>query len=73
MNTVAGRHVGQNIISFRFALQQRVRIDAIDITGLVLEMNVDCNGKNYLIAYFDDDKVRRREWLSEIELSATLT
>jgi hypothetical protein len=72
MSAVTGttQFVGQNVIAFKFALNQMVLIDAIDTKGRVIEMNVDTGGRNYLVAYFNDDKDRRREWLAEVELSA---
>lgn len=66
---MTGRHVGQNIVSFRFAIGQTVRITAIDTSGVVTSLTVDAEGKSYRVAYFDDDKVRRIEWLYESELS----
>ena len=67
--TKAGANVGQNVVCFRFSVGQKVTINAIDTPGFVKALLVDSDGKNYNIAYFDDDKVRRTEWLYEAELS----
>lgn len=64
-----GANVGQNVVCFRFAVGQKVTISAIDTPGFVKALLVDTDGKNYQVAYFDDDKVRRTEWLYEAELS----
>ena len=66
--TLVGRNVGANIVSFRFSIGQKVRIKQIETLGIVSALNVDAEGKTYLVSYFDDDKVRRKEWLYESEI-----
>lgn len=65
----AGRNVGHNIIAYEFAIGQRVRIDAIETTGIVRRILTTTDGIEYLVAYFDDDKVRREEYMVSTELS----
>lgn len=69
MEVMTGRHVGQNVVAFRFAIGQTVRISAIDSSGVVTSLTLDAEGKSYRVAYFDDDKVRRIEWMYESELA----
>lgn len=68
-SAITGRNVGANVVSFRFSIGQKVKIDSIETWGIVSALNVDAEGKTYLISYFDDDKVRRKEWLYESELT----
>lgn len=68
MNAVRS-NVGKNVLAFDYAIGQRVRIDAIDTTGIVKSIVVTAEGTEYSVAYFDDDKVRRQEFLSGAELS----
>lgn len=65
----AHSHIGQNVIAFRFALGDRVRIEAIETWGRVECCMVQNAGKRYEVSYFDEDKVRRVEWMHEDELS----
>lgn len=69
MEAMTGRHVGQNVVAYRFAIGQTVRISAIDTSGVVTSLLLDAEGKSYRVAYFDDDKVRRIEWMYESELA----
>lgn len=69
MNAIARTNVGKNVMVFPFAIGQRVNIEAIDTKGIVQSITVTNEGIEYRVAYFDDDKVRRAEWLSESEIS----
>lgn len=65
----AATHSGKNVIAFAFAINQRVTIDAIDVVGVVQGLMVTSEGIEYLVAYFNDDKDRRKEWLGGSEIS----
>jgi hypothetical protein len=69
VNTTASRNAGVNVMAFAFAIGQRVKISAIDTVGFVRGITVTSDGIDYRVAYFDDDKVRREEWLSEHEIA----
>jgi hypothetical protein len=62
---------GQNVIAFRFAIGERVRLLDADCCGRVKQACASVGGREYQVAYFDDDKVRRIEWLGEDELETT--
>lgn len=68
MNAVRS-NVGKNVLAFDYAIGQRVRVDAIDTTGIVKSILVTSEGTEYNVAYFDDDKVRRSEYMAGVELS----
>lgn len=59
---------GQNVIAFPFAIGDKVRITDADCIGRVRQLAVSAGGREYQVAYFDDDKVRRLEWVGEDEL-----
>lgn len=63
------KNAGRNVLAFDFTIGQRVRIDAIDCIGCCRRIMVTTDGVEYLIAYFDDDKVRREEYMLAQELS----
>lgn len=69
MITTTCTNVGQNVIAFSFAIGDKVRITDADCQGRVKQVCASASGKEYYVAYFDDDKVRRAEWLGEDELS----
>jgi hypothetical protein len=62
-------HVGQNVIAFAFAIGDRVRLVDAECFGRVKQVCASSAGREYQVAYFDEDKVRRLEWLGEEELS----
>lgn len=64
----AGSFVGQNVVAFPYAIGDRVRIADADCVGRVKQLSVSAAGREYQVAYYDEDKVRRIEWLSEDEL-----
>lgn len=61
---------GQNVLAFRFAIGERVRLLDADCAGRVKQVCASVAGREYQVSYFDDDKVRRVEWLGEDELEA---
>lgn len=69
MNAAAQTNVGKNVLAFAFAIGQRVSIEAIDTKGIAQAITVTSEGTEYRVAYFDDDKVRRAEWLGGNEIS----
>lgn len=69
MITTSATHVGQNVIAFAFAIGDKVRLVDAECYGRVKQVCASAAGKEYQIAYFDDDKCRRVEWLGEDELS----
>lgn len=69
MITTTSTNVGQNVIAFAFAIGDKVRITDAECFGRVKQICASASGKEYQVAYFDDDKVRRVEWLGEDELS----
>lgn len=69
ISTVEGKNAYQNVMAFRFSIGRRVRIDAIETNGVVLSILVDSDGRQYRVAYFDDDKRRCVEYMLESELS----
>lgn len=69
LGTAEGRNAGQNVMAFRFQIGQRVCIKDIETHGAVLSILVDSDGRQYRVAYFDDHKVRRVEFMLESELS----
>mgnify|MGYP006951101473 CR=1 FL=1 len=69
MNAIAQTNVGKNVLAFAFAIGQRVSIEAIDTKGIVQAITITSEGIEYRVAYFDDDKVRRVEWLGSSEIS----
>lgn len=69
MITTSATHVGQNVIAFAFAIGDKVRLVDADCYGRVKQACVSASGKEYQVAYFDEDKVRRVEWLGEEEIT----
>lgn len=69
MITTSTTHVGQNVIAFAFAIGDKVRLVDAECWGRVKQVCASASGREYQVAYFDDDKVRRLEWLGEEELS----
>lgn len=69
MITTSTTNVGQNVIAFAFAIGERVRITDAECHGRVKQVCASSAGKEYQVAYFDEDKVRRMEWFGEEELS----
>lgn len=63
-------HTGKNVHMTPFAIGQRVMIDAIDTKGIVKEISITAAAVDYRVSYFDDEKVRRSEWLDGSEISA---
>jgi hypothetical protein len=66
--TEARTHIGQNVVAFRFAINERVRLTDADCVGRIREQCNTANGHEYLVAYFDSDKVMRTETLTDAEL-----
>lgn len=66
----AAEALAPNIVAFKFHLRQRVRLKDLDEAtfGRVLEMSVGRDGREYRVAYFDEDKRRQIEWFTEDEL-----
>lgn len=62
-------HVGQNVIAFGFAIGDKVRIIDAECSGRVKQVCASGAGKEYQVAYFDEDKRRCIEWLGEDELT----
>lgn len=69
MNVDTRVNTGKNVIALEFAIGQRVNITAIDTVGIVKSITVTKEGIEFFVAYFDDDKVRRTEWMDASELS----
>jgi hypothetical protein len=67
--TTSTTHVGQNVIAFAFPIGDKVRLVDAECWGRVKQVCASASGREYQVAYFDDDKVRRLEWLGEEELS----
>lgn len=67
--TEASRYTWQNVIAFKFCVGERVRIEAIEVWGRVDSCLMGASGRKYFVTYFDEDKVRREEWMYEDELS----
>jgi hypothetical protein len=61
-------HVGKNVIAFAFAIGDRVKIEDAGCYGRVKQVCASAAGREYFVAYYDDDKVRRAEWVGEDEL-----
>lgn len=68
MPTEARTQLGQNVVAFRFAINERVRLTDADCVGRVRQQCHNANGFEYQVAYFDGDKVLRIEWLPDAEL-----
>jgi len=66
----ADTNAKSNVIFVKYHIGQRVRIDAIETRGVVRGINISSGSIEYQIAYFDDDKVRRTEWLESNEISS---
>lgn len=64
-------NTGKNVIVAEYAIGQRVNISAIDTQGIVKSITITKEGIEFFVAYFDDDKVRRSEWMDAAELSRT--
>lgn len=60
--------VGSNVISVRFAIGDRVTIVDAGCVGRVKAINISAGLREYQVSYFDEDKVRRIEWLGEEDL-----
>lgn len=69
MNVDTRSNTGKNVIVADFAIGQRVKIPAIDTAGIVKSITITKEGMEFFVAYFDDDKVRRAEWMDAAELS----
>lgn len=69
MSVVTSSHIGQNVIAFAYAIGDRVYLTDADVYGRVKQLCATPGCREYFIAYFDDDKVRRTEWVGEDELS----
>lgn len=69
MTATTASNVGKNVIALPFAIGAKVRIVAIETWGLVRAINISAGDVEYQVAYFDDDKVRRVEWLQGSELA----
>lgn len=66
----AATNAKANVIFVKFGIGSNVLIRAIDVRGIVKAINVAAASVEYQIAYFDDDKVRRVEWMEAMELEA---
>lgn len=66
---LTGSLLGQNVIVFVFAIGQRVYLIDAECWGRVKNVMAGPAGREYQVAYFDDDKVRRLEWVGEDELA----
>lgn len=66
--TEARTHVGMNVVAFRFAVNERVRIVDADTVGRVRQQCNNASGHEFQVAYYDGDKVLRVEWLPGSEL-----
>lgn len=66
---VTGTLAGQHVIAFAYAIGQRVYITDAECWGRVKQLCAGPMGREYQVAYFDDDKVRRLEWIGEDELT----
>ena len=66
----AATNAEANVIFVKFGIGQSVLIRAIDVRGIVKAINVAAASVEYQVAYFDDDKVRRVEWMEAVELEA---
>lgn len=67
--TLATRSLaGQNVIAFTFAIGERVHMVDADCAARVKQVCASAAGREYQVAYYDDDKVRRLEWVGEDEL-----
>jgi hypothetical protein len=69
MNVDTRVNTGKNVIATEYSIGQRVNIAAIDTPGVVKSITITKEGIEFFVAYFDDDKVRRAEWLDASELS----
>lgn len=61
---------GRNVICFTYALGQRVWIVDAESWGRVKQMCAGMAGREYQVAYFDEDKRRQLEWMGEDEVRA---
>ena len=68
MNAVKSKNSGINVMAFEFSIGQRVTIKAIETIGLVQAITITSEGIEYRVTYFDDDKVRRQEWICALEI-----
>lgn len=68
MNITERSLAGQNVIAFRFAIGQRVFMPDAGCHGRIKQMCASIGGREYYVAYFDGDNVRRTEWLGEDEI-----
>jgi hypothetical protein len=59
----------KNIIAVEHAIGVWVWVKEADVRGRVKRIAVFESSVDYLVAYFDADKVRREEWLEAQELS----